>query len=84
MDVSRRQQQDERPAFAIADGVELGVAAAFGAADEPRPPFSAARAAVDLDAGGIDEQPVRCILGARQRTEYPIPDTAPAQRTKRL
>ena len=48
MDVSWCQEQDEGPAFRIADSVELGVAAPLGAADAP---FSAAGAAMNLDAG---------------------------------
>lgn len=43
---------------------------------EPRPPFSSACAAVDLDATAVDEQPVGRILGAGQRAENPFPDTA--------
>ena len=41
MDVSWRQEQDEGPAFRIADSVELGVAAPLGAADAmgQGPPF---------------------------------------------
>ena len=41
MDVSWCQEQDEGPAFRIADSVELGVAAPFGAADAmgQGPPF---------------------------------------------
>ena len=41
MDVSWCQEQDEGPAFRIADSVELGVAAPLGAADAmgQGPPF---------------------------------------------
>ena len=53
MDVSWCQEQDEGPAFRIADSVELGVAAPpwCGRCHGPRPPFSAAGAAMNLDAG---------------------------------
>jgi hypothetical protein len=40
--VSRRQEQDVGTAFLVADGVELGVATAFGRADtmSQGPPFA--------------------------------------------
>ena len=42
MHIARRQQQEVRPAALVADGVELGVAAAFGEADTigQGPPFA--------------------------------------------
>ena len=43
---------------------------------EPRPPFSAACAAVDLDATAVDEQPVRRLSCSRQRAEDAFPDAA--------
>ena len=41
MHMSGRQEEDERPAFRVADGVEFGVASAFRAADtmSQGPPF---------------------------------------------
>jgi hypothetical protein len=40
----------------------------------PRPPFSAPGAAVDLDAGTVDEQSVRRILRPRQGAEDAFPN----------
>lgn len=42
----------------------------------PRPPFFAARAAVDLDAAAVDEQSVGRIVLAGQGSEDPFPDAA--------
>ncbi len=53
---SRTQLTKHGAALVVADGVEPGVASAFGAADTmggmgARAPFSAAGAAMNLDAG---------------------------------
>lgn len=42
MHVTRGQQEDMRPPFVVADGMELGVAASFGRADtmSQGPPFA--------------------------------------------
>src|ERR1700710_97689 len=43
---------------------------------EPRPPFCAAGAAMDLDAARVDEQAVGGALAPRKRAEDVLPDSA--------
>ena len=80
MDVSWCQEQDEGPAFRIADSVELGVAAPLGAADAMG---SAAGAAMNLQVESMNSRsgassPPASALNIRSQ----MPRSA--QRTKRL
>lgn len=86
MDVSRREEQDDGAPLLVADRVEFGVPTALGEADtmSQGPPFSAAGAAMDLDADAVDEQPVRRRLGTGQGAEDVFPSPRSDQRTKRL
>ncbi len=85
-DLSAGQQEGERAAGAVGEGVDLGRAPAARAADGLAllPPFTPGGAAVGLHGGRVDQH-----LGGRpadlgQGLEQPDPDPLAAQRTKRL
>ena len=68
VEASGRQKQDAVAAPAVADGMEITVAAAIRAADAmAKGPPSASSAAVDLDVGTVDGQSLRRVGAAVNR-----------------
>lgn len=65
-------------ALLVADGMELGVPAAFGDADSmsEAPPFCATSSAVNLDARSVDEQRRWHAFELRDVSKDALPNTA--------
>jgi hypothetical protein len=75
------QQQDQWSAFSVADSVQLGVQAAFGAADTAgdSPLFEqAGRRSVRLEVSGVNHQAIRLTGPSRQPGEDAVEDSEAA------
>jgi hypothetical protein len=76
VDVAGSEQEAERAADYIGEGVDFGGVSAARRADLLRlgPPFCAERRALDFDIGGTDGDTIGGCTGFRQRIEYSGPE----------